>query len=179
MLQWGAHCWDASPASCCQYKKVGVAQAGSFNVSFHTRRLFYEVVVEIGELLAAPGRAWRRRHCSRPSVLLPTSIFPSPTSLRDSMGVLQLAAAAVALLASFGDAAPSSPVSTIDKRALKFDFNGEKVRGVNLGGWFGAFCLGSSSVQPTLPINELTHHSPGAMDNSIHLRGCSCCCCGR
>lgn len=53
------------------------------------------------------------------------------------MGVLQLAAAAVALLASFGEAAPSSPVSVLDKRALKFNFGGEKVRGVNLGGWFG------------------------------------------
>lgn len=55
------------------------------------------------------------------------------------MGVLRLAAAAIALLASLGEAAPSSPISTVDKRDLKFAFGSEKVRGVNLGGWFGGF----------------------------------------
>lgn len=56
--------------------------------------------------------------------------------LIDIMGFLHIAAAATALLASFTNAAPSSQVSSIDKRALKFNFGGEKVRGVNLGGWF-------------------------------------------
>lgn len=49
------------------------------------------------------------------------------------MGFLTLAAAGAALLASFSEA---SPVGAVERRALKFDFGGEKVRGVNLGGWF-------------------------------------------
>jgi len=52
------------------------------------------------------------------------------------MGFLHVATAATALLASFVNGAPSSQLSSIDKRALKFNFGGEKVRGVNLGGWF-------------------------------------------
>ena len=48
-----------------------------------------------------------------------------------------LTTAAIALLASFGEAAPTSLVSGIDKRAIKgFDFGATKIRGVNLGGWF-------------------------------------------
>lgn len=52
------------------------------------------------------------------------------------MGFLHVAAAAAALLASFGNAAPSTQMSPIDKRNLKFNFGHDKVRGVNLGGWF-------------------------------------------
>ncbi|KAF2502528.1 glycoside hydrolase [Lophium mytilinum] len=42
------------------------------------------------------------------------------------------ATAALSLCATLSNAAPMTPV----KRDLKFDYNGEKVRGVNLGGWF-------------------------------------------
>lgn len=52
------------------------------------------------------------------------------------MGFLQVAAAAAALIVSFGDAAPATQMTSIDKRTLQFNFGGEKVRGVNLGGWF-------------------------------------------
>jgi glucan 1,3-beta-glucosidase len=48
------------------------------------------------------------------------------------MSFWKLASAAVALLATFGDA---NPMSTIETRSLKFAFGQEKVRGVNLGGW--------------------------------------------
>lgn len=44
------------------------------------------------------------------------------------------AAAAVALFASVGNAAPAK-ISGINKRDLRFAFGQEKVRGVNLGGW--------------------------------------------
>ncbi|KAF7188425.1 Glucan 1,3-beta-glucosidase [Pseudocercospora fuligena] len=47
------------------------------------------------------------------------------------MGFLQLSTAVIALLGSFGQAAP-----LIEKRAPKFAFGQQKVRGVNLGGWF-------------------------------------------
>ena len=60
------------------------------------------------------------------------------------MGFLNFASAAVTLLASIAEAAPSSPISTIGQRDLKFDFGGEKVRGVNLGGWFGEQCWHAS-----------------------------------
>lgn len=53
-----------------------------------------------------------------------------------TMGFLKVAAAATALLASFGNAAPATQMSPVDKRSLKFNFGGDKVRGVNLGGWF-------------------------------------------
>jgi len=43
-----------------------------------------------------------------------------------------VATAALSLCATLGSAIPMTPV----KRDLKFDYNGEKVRGVNLGGWF-------------------------------------------
>lgn len=43
--------------------------------------------------------------------------------------------AAASLLPSISNAAPAAMFSGA-KRDLKFDFNGEKVRGVNLGGWF-------------------------------------------
>lgn len=43
--------------------------------------------------------------------------------------------AAVALLPGFSSAAPAGLFSEA-KRDLKFDFNGDKIRGVNLGGWF-------------------------------------------
>ncbi|KAK3620189.1 hypothetical protein LTR56_023535 [Elasticomyces elasticus] len=47
------------------------------------------------------------------------------------------AVAAVALLASFGDALPTGLISKIKRDdSLKFSFGSEKVRGVNLGGWF-------------------------------------------
>lgn len=52
------------------------------------------------------------------------------------MGFLHVAAAAAVLLASVSNAAPATQMSSIDKRALKFAFGSEKVRGVNLGGWF-------------------------------------------
>ena len=45
------------------------------------------------------------------------------------------ALAAVSLLPDLSSAAPTG-MFTSAKRDLKFDFNGEKVRGVNLGGWF-------------------------------------------
>ncbi|KAL2350829.1 glycoside hydrolase superfamily [Cryomyces antarcticus] len=44
------------------------------------------------------------------------------------------AVAALALLSPFAEAAPTS--FQLQKRALKFNYGGEKVRGVNLGGWF-------------------------------------------
>lgn len=51
------------------------------------------------------------------------------------MGFLQVAAAAVALLATFGEGAPA-----VERRQQqpppKFPFGSTKVRGVNLGGWF-------------------------------------------
>lgn len=43
--------------------------------------------------------------------------------------------AATSLLSGLGSAAPAGMFSGA-KRDLKFDFNGGKVRGVNLGGWF-------------------------------------------
>lgn len=52
------------------------------------------------------------------------------------MGFFKQAASAVALIATLSEAAPSSPLASLDKRALKFDFGNTKVRGVNLGGWF-------------------------------------------
>ncbi|KAK4626524.1 Glucan 1,3-beta-glucosidase [Fulvia fulva] len=52
------------------------------------------------------------------------------------MGILNIATAVVALLAAIGTAAPAGLVSAFDKRDLKFAFGQEKVRGVNLGGWF-------------------------------------------
>lgn len=44
---------------------------------------------------------------------------------------------AAVLLSSISEAAPASLLSP-SRRAggLKFDFGGEKIRGVNLGGWF-------------------------------------------
>lgn len=52
-----------------------------------------------------------------------------------SSKVTTSAVAAVALLASVGDAAPANRMSGISKRDLRFAFGEEKVRGVNLGGW--------------------------------------------
>lgn len=52
-----------------------------------------------------------------------------------SAKVTSSAAAAVALLATVGNAAPASPISGLSKRDLPFAFGQEKVRGVNLGGW--------------------------------------------
>jgi len=47
------------------------------------------------------------------------------------------AVAAVALLASFGNALPTGLISKVKRDdSLKFSFGSEKVRGVNLGGWF-------------------------------------------
>lgn len=53
------------------------------------------------------------------------------------MGFLQLSTTvlAAANLLRLSSAAPAGMFSGA-KRDLKFDFNGEKVRGVNLGGWF-------------------------------------------
>jgi hypothetical protein len=52
------------------------------------------------------------------------------------MTILRIAAATAGLLASFGTAAPTL-VSGIDGRDVKgFSYGNEKVRGVNLGGWF-------------------------------------------
>jgi len=45
------------------------------------------------------------------------------------------AVAVTALLASVGNAAPATPMSKFDKRDLRFNFGGQKIRGVNLGGW--------------------------------------------
>lgn len=46
-----------------------------------------------------------------------------------SNSILSSALAALALL-------PSSNLAAPTKRDLKFSYGGEKVRGVNLGGWF-------------------------------------------
>lgn len=47
------------------------------------------------------------------------------------------AVAAVALLASVGNALPAGMLSGLKRDdALKFNFGNEKIRGVNLGGWF-------------------------------------------
>ena len=47
------------------------------------------------------------------------------------------ALAAAALLATYSNAAPTGLMSAMKRGdSLKFNFNGEKVRGVNLGGWF-------------------------------------------
>ena len=47
------------------------------------------------------------------------------------------AVVAVSLLATFGDALPLDLISKIKRDdSLKFSFGSEKVRGVNLGGWF-------------------------------------------
>jgi len=47
------------------------------------------------------------------------------------------AVATVALLASLGNALPAGLMSKVRRGdSLKFDFGNEKVRGVNLGGWF-------------------------------------------
>lgn len=43
--------------------------------------------------------------------------------------------AAASLLPGLSSAAPAGMFSGA-KRDLKFDFNGDKIRGVNLGGWF-------------------------------------------
>lgn len=59
-------------------------------------------------------------------ILLATMAFP-----KLSTAVL----AAASLLPSFSNAAPAGMFSRA-KRDLKFDFNGDKIRGVNLGGWF-------------------------------------------
>lgn len=52
------------------------------------------------------------------------------------MGILNLATAAIGLLATVTHAAPAGLVSGFNKRDPKFGFGQEKVRGVNLGGWF-------------------------------------------
>jgi glucan 1,3-beta-glucosidase len=46
-----------------------------------------------------------------------------------------VALAAAALLPSFSNAAPATLMSPA-KRDLKFAFGDDKIRGVNLGGWF-------------------------------------------
>jgi len=47
------------------------------------------------------------------------------------------AVATVALLASLGNSLPAGLMSKVRRGdSLKFDFGNEKVRGVNLGGWF-------------------------------------------
>ena len=47
------------------------------------------------------------------------------------------AVTAVALLFTFSDALPAGMMSRVKRDdTLKFDFGGEKIRGVNLGGWF-------------------------------------------
>ena len=48
----------------------------------------------------------------------------------------QFAVTAVAALATFASAMPAPLTAFKRDDNLKFDFNGEKVRGVNLGGWF-------------------------------------------
>ncbi|KJX98941.1 glucan 1,3-beta-glucosidase A like protein [Zymoseptoria brevis] len=53
------------------------------------------------------------------------------------MAILRLAAATAGLLATFGEAVPTKIVERCEKRAVKgFGYGEEKVRGVNLGGWF-------------------------------------------
>lgn len=52
-----------------------------------------------------------------------------------SSKVTTSAVAAVALLSSMGNAAPAGPMSSFNKRDLRFNFGNDKVRGVNLGGW--------------------------------------------
>ena len=47
------------------------------------------------------------------------------------------AVTAVALLASFSEGLPAGLMSRVKRDdSLKFSFGSEKVRGVNLGGWF-------------------------------------------
>lgn len=47
------------------------------------------------------------------------------------------AVAAVALLASVGNGLPAGLMSRVKRDdSLKFSFGSEKIRGVNLGGWF-------------------------------------------
>jgi len=54
-----------------------------------------------------------------------------------SSGISSSAVAAVALIASLGDALPTGSLSGVKRGdTLKFAFAQEKIRGVNLGGWF-------------------------------------------
>lgn len=65
--------------------------------------------------------------------------LPGPNLFSSAiMGLSRLPAAALAavsFLSGLSSAAPTGMFSGV-KRDLKFDFNGDKIRGVNLGGWF-------------------------------------------
>ncbi|CAK4033692.1 glycoside hydrolase family 5 [Lecanosticta acicola] len=78
------------------------------------------------------------------------------------MGFLSTSAAAVALLASFGNAAPTSLVSGVDARAIKgFDFGSTKIRGVNLGGWFVLEPWITPSIFEATPDNVVDEYTFG------------------
>ncbi|KAI6854487.1 glycoside hydrolase [Hortaea werneckii] len=68
------------------------------------------------------------------------------------------AAAAVALLATFAEARPAGMMSPV-KRDLKFDFGSEKVRGVNLGGWFVLEPWITPSIFENTPDNVVDEYS--------------------
>ena len=66
-------------------------------------------------------------------------LFPLPSTLLTTIMVFTKVSTAVlataSVLAGLSNAAPAGMFSS-PKRDLKFDFNGQKVKGVNLGGWF-------------------------------------------
>jgi glucan 1,3-beta-glucosidase len=51
-------------------------------------------------------------------------------------GLTSLALTAAAIFFTFSDGAPAGTMTAIKRDKLGFAFGSEKIRGVNLGGWF-------------------------------------------
>jgi len=71
------------------------------------------------------------------------------------------AVAVTALLASVGNAAPATPMSKFDKRDLRFNFGGQKIRGVNLGGWLVLEPWITPSIFEATPGNVVDEYTYG------------------
>nr|POE99368.1 glucan 1,3-beta-glucosidase [Quercus suber] len=73
------------------------------------------------------------------------------------------AVASIALLACFSHGAPAGMMSAFNKRSdsLKFDFGNEKVRGVNLGGWFVLEPWITPSIFEATPDNVVDEYTFG------------------
>nr|POF17497.1 glucan 1,3-beta-glucosidase [Quercus suber] len=96
------------------------------------------------------------RSCERAGDHAP-SISMIPTNLGTT------AVASVALLATLSQGAPAGMMSAFNKRsdALKFDFGNEKVRGVNLGGWFVLEPWITPSIFEATPDNVVDEYTFG------------------
>lgn len=84
-----------------------------------------------------------------------------------SAKVTSSAVAAIALLATVGNAAPASPLSAISKRDLPFAFGKDKVRGVNLGGWLVLEPWITPSIFEATPGNVVD----GKIEPVLRIRG--------